>query len=70
MTQDKVIHISKEAFTLRTQEGIYIDKAERHDLKSRFLPFILLIFFTLFLGGKRKEENNNQSRDFKLCLSA
>ena len=65
MTKDKVIHISKGAFNLRTQEGIDIDQAERHDLKSRFLLFILLFFFTLFLGGKRKEENNNQSRDFK-----
>jgi hypothetical protein len=29
-------------------------------------PFL----FLLFLGGKRKGEKNNQSRDFKSCLSA
>ena len=45
------------------------DDPERDDLKSRFLLFILLFFFPLFLGGKRKGENNNQSRDFKSCLS-
>ena len=32
--------------------------------------FILPFFFPLFLGGKRKGENNKQSRDFKSCLSA
>ena len=34
------------------------DRAERHDLWSRFLPcwFILLFFFPLFLGGKRKRK--------------
>ena len=44
------------------------DQAERHDLKSRFLLFILLFFFPLFLGGKRKE--NLKSRGKKTCLSA
>ena len=41
------------------------DRAERHVFKSRFtfLP-------PSFLGGKRKGEKNNQSRDFKACLSA
>jgi hypothetical protein len=29
------------------------DRAERHDLKSRFLLFILIFFFSLLLGGKR-----------------
>ena len=37
----------------------YMDEPERHDLKSRFLLFILLFFVPLF---------NNQSRDFKSCL--
>ena len=36
-----------------------LDRAERHDLKSRFLLFNLLFFFPLFLGGKRKGEKNN-----------
>ena len=44
--------------------------AERHDLKSRFLLFILLFFFPLFKRGKIKGEKNNQSQDFKSCLSA
>ena len=45
------------------------DRAERHVLKSRFLLFILL-FSPLFLEGRRKGVENNQSRDLKLCLSA
>jgi hypothetical protein len=32
--------------------------------------FILLFFCPLFVGGKRKGEKNNLSRDFKSCLSA
>ena len=32
------------------------DRAERHDFWSRFLPFFLLFFFPLFLGGKIKGE--------------
>ena len=32
------------------------DRAESHDLKLRFLIFILLFFFPFFLGGKRKGE--------------
>ena len=35
-----------------------------------FLLFILLFFFPLLLGGKRKGEKNNQSRGQKSCLSA
>ena len=31
---------------------------------------ILLFFFSLFLGGKRKGEKNNQNRGQKSCLSA
>ena len=46
------------------------DRAERHNFWSQFLLFILLFFFPLFLGGKRKEEKNNQSRDQKSCLYA
>jgi hypothetical protein len=30
---------------------------------------ILLFFFPLFLGEKRKGEENNQNRDQKSCLS-
>ena len=48
----------------------FIDRAERHDFWSRFLLFILLSFFPLFLGGKRKGENNKQSHGQKSCLSA
>ena len=55
--------------SLRNENIIY-NQAERHDLKSRFLIFILLFFFHFILGGKRKEEKNSQSRDFKSCLSA
>ena len=40
---------------------ILVDRAERHDLKLRFLLFILLFFFPLFLSGKTKRE--------KSCLS-
>ena len=29
------------------------DRAERHDLKSRFLLFFLLFFFPLFLGKEK-----------------
>ena len=35
-----------------------------------FWLFILLFFFPLFLGGKRKGEKNNQSRCQKSCFSA
>ena len=47
-----------------------LDRAERHAFWSRFLLFILLFFFPLFWGGKRKGEKNNQSRGQKTCLSA
>ena len=44
------------------------DRAEKNDLNSRFLlfiyPFLLPHFF------RREEEKNNQSCDFKSCLSA
>ena len=46
----------------------YMDEPERHDLKSRFLLFILLFFVPIFVGGKRKGGKNNQSRDFKSSL--
>ena len=46
------------------------DRAKTHNLKSRFLLFILLFFPSIFLGGKRKGEKNNQSRGQKSCLSA
>ena len=45
------------------------DRAGRHDLKSRSLLFILLFFFPFF-GRELKGEKNNQSFDFKSCLSA
>ena len=45
-------------------------RAERHNLKSRFLLFILLFLFPLFLGGMRIGEKNNRCRDFKSCPSA
>ena len=32
------------------------DRAERHDLNSRFLLFILLFFFPLFLEGREKRK--------------
>ena len=32
------------------------DRAERHDLNSRLLLFILLFFIPLFLGSKKKWE--------------
>ena len=44
------------------QKGMTFD----HD----FCYFIIFFFFPLFLGGKRKGENNNQSRGQKSCLSA
>ena len=53
---------------LGKKEEIFEDRAEWHDLK--FLLFILLFFFSPFLGGKRKGEQNNQSHDFKSCLIA
>ena len=46
------------------------DRAERHAFWSQFLLFILLFFFRIFLGGKRKEEKNKQSRGQKPCFSA
>ena len=45
-------------------------RAERHDFRSRFLLFILLFLFPIFLGGKIKGEENNQSRGQMSCLSA
>ena len=51
-------------------KDIMKDRAERHDFRTRFLLFILLFFFPLFLGGKRKGEENNQSVGQKSCLSA
>ena len=59
-----------ESYTIFFATTIVFIRAERHDLKSRFLLFILPFFFPLFLGGKRKGGTNNQSRDFKSCLSA
>ena len=32
--------------------------------------YFILLFSSLFLGGKRKWEKNNQSRGQKSCLSA
>ena len=46
------------------------DRAERHDFLSRIFLFILLYFFTFFLGGNRKGEKNHQSRCQNSCLSA
>ena len=46
------------------------DRVEMHDFCSRFLLFILLFFFPLFLGGERKGEDNNRSRFQKAYLSA
>jgi hypothetical protein len=51
-------------------QGKKWDRAERHDFWSRFLLFILFFLFPPFLGGKRKGEENNQSRGQKSCLSA
>ena len=34
---------------------VLIDRAERHGLKLRFLLFIFIYFFPLFLGGKNKK---------------
>ena len=45
-----------------------IDRAKRHDLRSRFL--LIRSLFLLFLGGKRKGGKNSQNRDFNSCLSA
>ena len=39
---------------LQLFQTFILDRAERHDLKSRILLLILLFFFPLFLGGKRK----------------
>ena len=41
-----------------------------HDFWSWFLLVILFYLFPLFLGGKRKGKENNQSRGQKSCLSA
>ena len=57
-------------YQIKRYSGMTIlDDPERHDLKSRFLLFFLLFFFPLFLGGKRKGDKNNQSRNFKSCFS-
>ena len=48
---------------------ILVDRAERHDLKWRFLLFILLFFFPLFLSGKTKREKTILNHDFKSWLS-
>ena len=64
------ISLNRTLYLPFTILGLLKNRAERHDFKSRFLLFILLFFFLLFLGGKRKGKENNQSRDFKSCLSA
>ena len=43
------------------------DRAERHDFWSRFFLFIIIFFFTFFLGGKRKGEKSHGQNS---CLSA
>ena len=63
----KKIYVRKSGFLHKND---LMDRAERYEFKSRFVLFILLFFFPIFLGGKGKEEKNNQSRDFKPCLSA
>ena len=49
---------TQEPFTLTGTELSYLpvfERAERDELKSRFLIFILLFFFPLFLGEKREK---------------
>ena len=46
------------------------DRAERNYFWSRFLLFILLFFFHLYLEGKRKGEKKKHSLGQKSCLSA
>ena len=45
-----------------------MDRAERHDSLTRFILLHSSFLFPLFLEGKRKRENNNQSQ--KSCPSA
>ena len=57
----EIYHISFRLIFLHLQSNAilwinFYDRAERQDLKSRFLLFILLFFFPLFLGEKRKGE--------------
>ena len=48
--------LATDATTARLYKNhlLFKDRAERHDLKSRFLLLIFLFFFPLFLGGKIK----------------
>jgi hypothetical protein len=55
-------HETDVIFKTIKQKGMTFD--------SRFLLLILLFFFPLFLGGKRKGEKNSHSRGQKSCLSA
>ena len=51
-------------------QSLHPDRAERHDLKSRLLLFILLFFFHLFLlEGRERGEKNTQSRDLEQILN-
>ena len=64
------IHV-KEWYSIKKTyflHQMFKGRAERYDLKSRFC-FSFSFSSPLFLGGKRKGEKNNQSRDFKSYLS-
>jgi hypothetical protein len=56
---EKIV-IKSHVFMLDLSGLHRIDRAERHYLKSRFLLFILLFFFPLFLWEKRKSLKNNK----------
>ena len=62
------LYISDHVLVLHEKE--FIDRAERHDVSSRVLLTHSHFLLPSFLGGKRKGEKINQSRDQKSCLSA
>ena len=64
------LHLKGEGYMEGGLKTICFNRAERHDLKSRFCYSFSFFFSPLFLGEKRKGDKNNQSRNFKWCLSA
>ena len=59
----------KNNFDFSVCVGFTKDRAERHDLKSKFFAVHSPFIIPFFLGGKRKGKKINQIRDFRSCLS-
>ena len=54
ITVSQNLEITRSQSLFVRHRRTYVDRAERHNIKSRFLLLILLIFSPLFLEGKKK----------------